>query len=66
MNMLLGRRAVMAGITGALATPALAQTKFPDRVIRMLVPWPPGGATDIQKRALFEQAATCLRPPIIV
>ncbi|MFO0185125.1 MAG: tripartite tricarboxylate transporter substrate binding protein, partial [Alphaproteobacteria bacterium] len=57
MSMLLGRRAVMAGLAGALATPALAQARFPDRPIRMMVPWTPGGATDIQMRALCEQAA---------
>ncbi|MFM7689221.1 MAG: tripartite tricarboxylate transporter substrate binding protein, partial [Alphaproteobacteria bacterium] len=57
MNILLGRRGLMAGMAGALATPAVAQSRFPDRPIRMMVPWTPGGATDIQMRALCEQAA---------
>lgn len=66
MVMLLGRRALMAGMAGALATPALAQARFPDRPIRMMVPWTPGGATDIQMRAFCEQAARRLGQPIIV
>ncbi|MCA3377326.1 MAG: tripartite tricarboxylate transporter substrate binding protein, partial [Roseomonas sp.] len=57
MDIHLGRRALMAGMAGALATPALAQARFPDRPLRMMVPWTPGGATDIQMRALCEQAA---------
>jgi tripartite-type tricarboxylate transporter receptor subunit TctC len=66
MDMHLGRRALMAGMAGALATPALAQARFPDRPLRMMVPWTPGGATDIQMRALCEQAARRLGQPIIV
>ncbi len=66
MVMRLGRRALMTGMAGALATPALAQARFPDRPLRMMVPWTPGGATDIQMRALCEQAAKRLGQPIIV
>jgi len=66
MVLRLGRRALMTGMAGALATPALAQARFPDRPLRMMVPWTPGGATDIQMRALCEQAAKRLGQPIIV
>ena len=41
---------------GPLARPALAQGRFPDRPIRMVVPWSPGGASDILMRVLSEQA----------
>src|SRR4051795_7170460 len=42
----------------ALAAPALAraQARFPDRPISVLVPFPPGGATDVQMRGLAEAA----------
>ncbi len=56
--------------TGALgiATPAIAQTaaRFPDRPIRMINPWPPGGATDAQMRLLCDIAARHLGQPVVV
>jgi len=48
------RRALLGA---ALATPALAQPRFPDRPITILVPFPAGGATDVQMRALAEAAS---------
>jgi tripartite-type tricarboxylate transporter receptor subunit TctC len=63
----LGRRTAFAlGAATALARPALAQTRFPDRPIRMLVPWPPGGTTDVQMRALCEGAQKRLGQPVVV
>ena len=66
MKFIMARCTVLAGLGGALAMPALAQGRFPDRPIRMMVPWTPGGATDIQMRALCEQAVRRLGQPIIV
>jgi tripartite-type tricarboxylate transporter receptor subunit TctC len=59
----LPRRALLAA---ALASPALAQARFPDRSIRMLVGWTPGGATDLQMRALCEAAARRFGQPVVV
>ena len=52
------RRAAMAAL-GALsvvgiATTASAQTKFPTGPVRILVPYAPGGATDISSRIMAE------------
>ena len=66
------RRAALLGLGGSLlAAPALhAQGtqagRFPDKPIRLLVPWAAGGTTDIQMRALADQAARRLGHPVIV
>ncbi|WP_249680919.1 Bug family tripartite tricarboxylate transporter substrate binding protein [Roseococcus pinisoli] len=59
------RRAVLAT---ALSTPslALAQGRFPDRPLRVYVPWTPGGATDIQMRMICEIASRHLGQAVVV
>ena len=51
---LLPRRAALGLAATALAAPALGQGKFPDRPIRFLIPWPPGGSLDALHRQMFE------------
>ncbi|TPG59003.1 tripartite tricarboxylate transporter substrate binding protein [Roseomonas nepalensis] len=60
------RRALGLGAALALPLPALAQRGFPDKAIRMLVPWAPGGTTDVQMRAVCEQAGRRLGQSVIV
>ena len=52
------RRAALALPLAALAAPRVlrAQERFPSRPITLLVPFPPGGATDVQMRGLAEAA----------
>lgn len=62
----LGRRALMLG---TLAAPGIAQAQspaFPTRPITLIVPFPPGGTTDISMRALAEAASKRLPHPIII
>jgi tripartite-type tricarboxylate transporter receptor subunit TctC len=63
--MMFTRRAALAA---SLAAPslALAQARFPDKPLRVYVPWTPGGATDIQMRMVCEVAARHLGQTIIV
>ncbi|MDB5412208.1 MAG: tripartite tricarboxylate transporter family receptor [Rubritepida sp.] len=53
------RRALMTAAAGlaALASPALAQPAWPNRTVRVIVPWPPGGAADLVAR-LYTNAMT--------
>jgi tripartite-type tricarboxylate transporter receptor subunit TctC len=55
-----------AGLTTALARPALAQGNYPDRPIRFIVPFPPGGGTDTWARITAEGMQPELGQPIII
>ena len=66
-----GRRIVVAALTallGVLAAPApsLAQTDFPSRVVKMIVPYPPGGGTDLLARVLADELGRKWRQSVIV
>lgn len=65
MTARIGRRAAL-GAMAALASPALAHGRFPDRPVRVIVPFPPGGATDVQMRALAEGASRRLGQPVVI
>ena len=58
------RRALLA--LPLLATPAMAQTRFPERPIRLIVPWTAGGPADVGFRALAELATRRLGQPVVV
>jgi len=63
----LRRRLLAATFAGpALAAlPALGQA-FPARPVRLICPWPPGGATDAVMRALADSAGKALGGQVIV
>ncbi len=64
--MTITRRGLIATGGALLAAPALAQAGFPNRPIRLIVPWPPGGSTDGQLRALAEVATRHLGQPVVI
>ena len=59
-----GRSAALAlaAAGGALARPALAQGRFPDRAITIVVPFAPGGANDLAGRLLADRMGPLLHP----
>jgi tripartite-type tricarboxylate transporter receptor subunit TctC len=65
------RRRSLPGLLAGLALPAAAQSPnaavaWPDRPIRLVAPYPPGGQTDVVARWLAEQLRPVLPQPIIV
>ncbi|MSP76613.1 MAG: tripartite tricarboxylate transporter substrate binding protein [Rhodospirillaceae bacterium] len=63
----LTRRAALAGAVALpLAVPALAQGKFPERPIRLIIPWAPGGPADAGFRILADGVARKLSQQIVV
>ncbi|HYF06500.1 MAG TPA: tripartite tricarboxylate transporter substrate binding protein, partial [Acetobacteraceae bacterium] len=61
--MTLSRRLTLA--LPLLAAPARAQT-FPDRPVRLIVPFPPGGPVDTAARILAAALPEALRQPVVV
>jgi tripartite-type tricarboxylate transporter receptor subunit TctC len=65
------RRAFIGGLASAAllgsGTAALAQAQaFPNKPIRIVVPFPPGGATDIMARLLGEKLALAFKQPVLI
>lgn len=60
---MIGRRTLLLA---PLATPALAQSAFPARPIRMVLGAGPGSAPDVAARLMSEQLAIRWRQPVVV
>ncbi len=62
----LTRRAAMAGLVGAAASPAGAEEPYPNRPVTVVVPWAAGGTTDILARMLAEPLRRATGQPFVV
>ncbi len=61
------RRTALAAGAMALAMPGIARAdRFPDRPIRLIVPWSPGGSADSQLRSLADIASRQFGQPVVV
>jgi tripartite-type tricarboxylate transporter receptor subunit TctC len=59
--------ALLAGLAAILCTaPAIAQDKWPSKPITYVVPFPPGGTTDILARLVAQRLGPALGTPIVI
>jgi tripartite-type tricarboxylate transporter receptor subunit TctC len=61
----LSRRALLGAVLAAPAISARAQG-FPERPVRLVVPWAPGGSTDVLARLLSVPMGEALGQPLVV
>lgn len=59
------RHAVVGAVLSAIAAGALAQS-YPDRIVRLVVPFPPGGPTDTAARIISQKMSEGLKQQVIV
>ena len=63
----LQRRLFLAAMGTSLAAPSIVQAQaFPTRPIRLVIPFPPAGTTDIAGRIMAERLAARIGQPVIV
>jgi tripartite-type tricarboxylate transporter receptor subunit TctC len=58
------RRALMA-LAAAATLAAQAQDNYPSRPIRIIIPFPPAGITDLHARTVYERVGARLKQPIV-
>lgn len=58
--------ALIAGLAGATGTAALEKDTYPDRSITLVVPYPPGGFTDILGRLLAQKLQSAFGQTVVV
>ncbi len=60
-------RCIVAALMALIGAPAFAQTAtYPDRPIRLIVPFPPGGLTDNSARVIGEKLAGRLGQQVVI
>ncbi|MCW8084815.1 Bug family tripartite tricarboxylate transporter substrate binding protein [Sabulicella glaciei] len=63
----MNRRHLMALAGSGLLAPSVPRAQnFPDRPLRLIVPWPPGGSTDTVARLFQARLAEVLGRPIVI
>ena len=60
------RRALVATLLLALAGPALAQDTWPSKPVRIVVPFAPGGTTDVIARMVGQRLSALWNQPVVI
>lgn len=58
--------AAFAALAVAAALPSQAQPAFPSKAVRIVVPYPAGGSTDVLARALANELSPLWKQPVVV
>ncbi|WP_083440579.1 Bug family tripartite tricarboxylate transporter substrate binding protein [Aquincola tertiaricarbonis] len=72
MKMLMNRRQVLSGAAAGAASTVLpaagawANGTYPDRAIKLVVPWATGGSTDVLARAVGQNLNDLLGKPVVI
>ena len=56
--------AISVALLGLLALPAFAQEGYPQRPVKLIVPFAPGGSTDLVARLVAEKMQATLGQPV--
>jgi len=57
---------LMLGAFSAAPTATLAQDAFPNKPVRIVVPYPPGGASDVTARLLGQKLSELWNQPVVI
>lgn len=63
------RRTALAsalGLTFSMALPAFAQGDFPNKSLKLIVPFPPGGSTDTLARLIAQRLSDNVGQPVVI
>jgi hypothetical protein len=60
------RAALVLAALAVIAAPVQAQGPFPDKPVKFVVPYPPGGGTDVIARIVQERFQHALGQPIVI
>jgi len=61
-------RRIALGLAALLlgTSPAMAQSRYPDRPVHLVVPYPPGALTDLLARAIGDRLGASLKQPVVI
>ena len=62
----MNRRSLLALPLLAVPAVATAQSRYPERPIRLIIPWPAGGSADAQLRSIGDLATRALGQPVVI
>jgi tripartite-type tricarboxylate transporter receptor subunit TctC len=66
LSLAFGTVAALAPVSSQVSAPALAQDKYPSKPVKIVVPYAPGGATDITARLFGDQLRQSLGQQFVV